>query len=409
MRSRVSVIVVSLAVAAGLLVGPAAPAQAATGDAGTVFSLTNTQRTNAGLKPLISDAALDEAAQAWAQQLANSCTFNHSTTAWRAGRVASAGWAATGENIAAGQTTPSAVVTAWMASSGHRANILNKSYTGMGVGFAQGTCYKTYWVQIFGWSKSAAAPGSGDVNGDFDADVLALTMSGDLVAYRGNGTGGWDGSTVVDTGWDTTDRLVTLGDFTGDGISDIGRIRSDGALELLKGTGAGTYADPVRIGTGWAKFTAVIGGIDFNGDGRTDVLARTSTGALMLYRGNGRGSWITGYPQVGSGWNVMNAIIYAGDFNGDNHGDIIARRTDGTLWLYPTNGASGWGAPRQIGNGWNIFTAIFSPGDFNGSGKPDVLVRTSTGTLLIYPGTGIGGWQSKYQVGSGWSDMLQVG
>jgi uncharacterized protein YkwD len=51
-----------------------------------------------------------------------------------------------GENIAKGQSTPAQVVEAWWNSSGHRANILNSSYTQIGVGYvADGK----YWVQMF--------------------------------------------------------------------------------------------------------------------------------------------------------------------------------------------------------------------------------------------------------------------
>ena len=51
-----------------------------------------------------------------------------------------------GENIAKGYKTPQAVVDGWMNSSGHRANILNASYTQIGVGYvANGN----YWTQMF--------------------------------------------------------------------------------------------------------------------------------------------------------------------------------------------------------------------------------------------------------------------
>ena len=51
-----------------------------------------------------------------------------------------------GENIAQGYSTPEAVVNGWMNSSGHRANILNASFTHMGVGYdANGH----YWTQMF--------------------------------------------------------------------------------------------------------------------------------------------------------------------------------------------------------------------------------------------------------------------
>ena len=57
-------------------------------------------------------------------------------------------WSA-GENIAAGQRSPSSVMTAWMNSSGHRANILYSSYNHCGVGYTTGGYYGTNWVQLF--------------------------------------------------------------------------------------------------------------------------------------------------------------------------------------------------------------------------------------------------------------------
>jgi uncharacterized YkwD family protein len=51
-----------------------------------------------------------------------------------------------GENIARGQRTPEEVVNAWMNSSGHRANILNPSFTEIGVGYAASG---NYWTQMF--------------------------------------------------------------------------------------------------------------------------------------------------------------------------------------------------------------------------------------------------------------------
>lgn len=52
-----------------------------------------------------------------------------------------------GENIAAGQPTPSEVVTAWMNSPGHRANILRDSFGYLGVGCLNERT--KYWVQMF--------------------------------------------------------------------------------------------------------------------------------------------------------------------------------------------------------------------------------------------------------------------
>ena len=52
--------------------------------------------------------------------------------------------AACGENIAMGSTTPEGTMNQWMNSSGHKANILDKRFTQLGVG-VEGI----YWVQMF--------------------------------------------------------------------------------------------------------------------------------------------------------------------------------------------------------------------------------------------------------------------
>ena len=54
-----------------------------------------------------------------------------------------------GENIAAGQQTAQAVMTAWMNSPGHRQNIMSPNYTQMGIGYSPGGNMSPYWSQMF--------------------------------------------------------------------------------------------------------------------------------------------------------------------------------------------------------------------------------------------------------------------
>ncbi len=54
-----------------------------------------------------------------------------------------------GENIAKGQTTPQQVMQGWMNSPGHRANILNSSFTQIGVGIAKNSQGQLIWTQQF--------------------------------------------------------------------------------------------------------------------------------------------------------------------------------------------------------------------------------------------------------------------
>ncbi len=57
------------------------------------------------------------------------------------------GFSAVGENIARGQPSPAAVMSDWMGSTGHRANILNPGYTHLGVGVLDTS--DTWWTQVF--------------------------------------------------------------------------------------------------------------------------------------------------------------------------------------------------------------------------------------------------------------------
>jgi len=56
---------------------------------------------------------------------------------------------AIGENIAKGYRTPAEVVQAWMDSPGHRANIMKKEFTHIGIGISTGTANTIYWSQLF--------------------------------------------------------------------------------------------------------------------------------------------------------------------------------------------------------------------------------------------------------------------
>ncbi|WP_232794386.1 MULTISPECIES: CAP domain-containing protein [Pseudofrankia] len=135
---------------------PAAPPPPpATGTkADEVVRLTNVERAKAGCKPLAVDARLTSAAQAHTADMAQKNYFSHTSLDGRsfADRIRATGFPGTSiaENIAAGGTTPAQTVEMWMNSEGHRANILNCSYTHIGVGYAEGGSYRFYWTQDFG-------------------------------------------------------------------------------------------------------------------------------------------------------------------------------------------------------------------------------------------------------------------
>jgi GH25 family lysozyme M1 (1,4-beta-N-acetylmuramidase) len=180
----------------------------------------------------------------------------------------------------------------------------------------------------------------------------------------------------------------------------------------------------LALGGSVALAQPVIGVGDLNGDGKPDLLARKPEGTLWFYAGTGVSpSGGPGYAagvQIATGWQIYDAIVGVGDLTGDGHPDILARRPDGTLWLYAGTGATtgmssmGLLPGVQIGSGWNMFTDVIAAGDQSGDGKVDIEGRTADGRLVLYRGLGSAGspttgyLQPGVQIGTGWNVFAQV-
>lgn len=116
-----------------------------------VVELVNQERTKASLNAVTLDQNIASAALVRAKEIETS--FSHTrpngskfSTALTEQGVTFKG---AGENIAWGQKSPEAVMQAWMNSEGHRANILNKNFTKIGVGYYQNAAGRNFWTQLF--------------------------------------------------------------------------------------------------------------------------------------------------------------------------------------------------------------------------------------------------------------------
>ena len=115
-----------------------------------VFELVNSERSSRGISSMTLDSGLCRVADIRAKELAQK--FDHKrpdgSSCFTAFDECGVSYGAAGENIAAGQRTPSEVMDGWMGSSGHRGNILSTNFNRIGIG-----CYTsggmTYWVQVF--------------------------------------------------------------------------------------------------------------------------------------------------------------------------------------------------------------------------------------------------------------------
>jgi uncharacterized protein YkwD len=109
----------------------------------------------ASVAPLQLNAVLNQAAQLHAEDMARHQQMQHegSDGSSPAQRITRQGyrWKAVGENVAAGAGTAAEVVSGWLSSPGHCANIMKSNFTEMGVAFAvnQRDGYAVYWAQSF--------------------------------------------------------------------------------------------------------------------------------------------------------------------------------------------------------------------------------------------------------------------
>jgi uncharacterized protein YkwD len=118
-----------------------------------LLDLTNKEREKEGLRPLVANVKLFEAARKHSANMARLQRMDHTldgkgpSERLREVGYKGFGW---GENCAAGQRTPAEAVRSWMSSPGHRRNLLSESYGEIGLAVAVGEDGVRYWTQVFG-------------------------------------------------------------------------------------------------------------------------------------------------------------------------------------------------------------------------------------------------------------------
>lgn len=118
-----------------------------------VLAIVNARRAEAGIGPLTMDYTLVSAAKVRAAELPKS--FSHTRpdgrSCFTAFDEAGVSGGARAENIAAGYGSPDSVMNGWMNSEGHRTNIMNATYTRIGIAcyYDPSSAYGYNWVQCF--------------------------------------------------------------------------------------------------------------------------------------------------------------------------------------------------------------------------------------------------------------------
>jgi hypothetical protein len=270
-----------------------------------------------------------------------------------------------------------------------------------------------------------------DISGDGYADMLAIDMAGNLLYYPNNsgsnpGHVPFASASLIGSGWygpHSPINLVAAGDVTGDGYADLIATTTSGAL-LLYGNNLNSnvprvpYTTGQTIGQGWQGFTNVVLG-DVNGDGYADIIATKSDGSLWYYPNNIRtnpnhlpfssGTQIPG--------NVPNATgLGVGDVNGDGYADLLL----GSLsYIHPNLLPSG--SPYLPSFSSSVLAtsspsdqnpgAGFAVGDFENTGSDGVMAANPGGSgKLVYVKNPLvaGGQATATVMGSGWQYINRI-
>ncbi|CAM5595729.1 FG-GAP repeat domain-containing protein [Streptomyces xanthochromogenes] len=195
----------------------------------------------------------------------------------------------------------------------------------------------------------------GDIDGEWQWDG-----NGNLRYFKDTDTGS---GTAIGGGWNTYDKVLSPGNLAGGQAYDLIARDKAGVLWLYLGYGNGTMTSRIKVGAGWGAYTQLAGKGDLNGDGKADIVARDTSGVLWLYKGTGNyNAPFAARTRIGGGWNAYNTLVSTGDVDLDGRTDLIARDTNGGLWLYKGTGnaAAPYQARVQIGYGYNIYRLMTS-------------------------------------------------
>ncbi|MEG1878699.1 MAG: S-layer homology domain-containing protein [Pseudoflavonifractor sp.] len=145
-----------------------------------VLRQTNLQRAEAGLPMLVTTDAMQKVAGVRSDELIT--IFSHTrpdgTKPFTVFNTVGIQYQLAAENIAEGQSTPVAVVTDWMNSPGHRANILTEGLRYMGTGMSFGSMSE--WVQIFATTANSDCK---SISFDRELGYFTLQLHNGATAY----------------------------------------------------------------------------------------------------------------------------------------------------------------------------------------------------------------------------------
>ncbi|REE61932.1 hypothetical protein BX257_4535 [Streptomyces sp. 3212.3] len=204
-------------------------------------------------------------------------------------------------------------------------------------------------------------------------------------------------------------RQANPHDFNNNGSTDVlardasGALWRDDLFDWPSGSKV-TTAKRTRIGTGWQVYNQIVAAGNLAGTSTGDLVARDTSGVLWMYLGKGDGTFATRV-KVGTGWQTYKKITAGSDLTGDGRPDLLATDASGVLWLYKGTGSSSapFAGRARVGSGWKIYNQITAVGNIAGTTAGDLVARDTSGVLWLYQGNGKGNFSTRVRIGSGWN------
>ncbi|MDJ1169811.1 CAP domain-containing protein [Roseofilum sp. BLCC_M154] len=332
-----------------------------------VVELTNFQRSQFGLPPLVLNAQLTQAAQVHTQNMAFQDFFSHTGLDGSSvgDRINATGYQAStwAENIGTGYQTPEQVVDGWMNSPGHRANILNANVQEIGVGYfflandTGNVNYNYYWTQVFGDPLSGVvtpAPTPTPVN-PASPFTLGTDANDQIVGTAGN------------------DTIFALGgDDIATGNSGNDYVNGNLGNDQVAGDGGN---DSVRGGQGFDFVTGGEGNDFVFGDRQNDQVFGDN-GDDILYGGQNED-----YLDGGAGNDILYGDLGSDVMIGGAGNDIFVLRTGATDLIFYNDSEDYIG----LGEGLSFNSLTFNSGSGELANATLIYLAGTTDILAILP------------------------
>jgi SpoIID/LytB domain protein len=240
--------------------------------------------------------------------------------------------------------------------------------------------------------------------GDWGGRVVSVRITGSTGSVTVSGDSFRSAMGLRSTWWTVTSPPAVSSrtlprDLTADSLGDALTPSGAGAAALAYSGNKG-FSVRTLASTGFSGTSLLTGVGPFDSDNIADVVARRSDGSLWLWSGSANGVLDRAPVRIGTGWGDANLLVPVGDLSGDGRTDLLARTSAGALVLHLGSGAGTITGTRQIGSGWGIFSQV-TAGDFDGDGRTDLAaIRASDGRLWFYGGLGGGSLRAGQVIGT---------